>query len=172
MRHVVAIALFVLALPAMGHEGEDHGAPPPAVSLHVAPRASAATEEFEIVVVLEDKKLVVYVDRFASNEPVTNAKVEVEGAGLKGIARDAAPGTYVMDIAAAIPPARHPLTIGIEVGDTTDLLTAVLDIPPPTAGVEPVDRWRQRVVWIVAALLLLAGGGWFVAGRRKNARRI
>jgi hypothetical protein len=46
-------------------------------------RAVAATEEFEVVAVLEGKNLVVYVDRFASNEPVAKARVEVEGGGLK-----------------------------------------------------------------------------------------
>jgi cobalt-zinc-cadmium efflux system membrane fusion protein len=62
----------------------DHGAPPPPFSQSGAPRAVAATEDFEVVAVLEGKQLVVYVDRFASNEPVAKAKVEIEGAGLKG----------------------------------------------------------------------------------------
>jgi hypothetical protein len=69
------------------------------VSQSVTPRAAAATEEFEVVTSLEGKKLVVYVDRFASNEPVTQAKVEIEGAGLKGVASETAPGTYVLDVA-------------------------------------------------------------------------
>ena len=63
-----------VAFSAFGHGGEDHGAPPPPVSPGVAPRALAATEEFEVVAALEGKQLVVYVDRFASNEPVVKAK--------------------------------------------------------------------------------------------------
>ncbi|MBK6639010.1 MAG: hypothetical protein IPG34_15990 [Rhodocyclaceae bacterium] len=36
-----------------------------------------------MVTVLADNKLLVYLDRFSSNEPVAGAKLEVEGAGLR-----------------------------------------------------------------------------------------
>jgi hypothetical protein len=38
---------------AYAHGDEDHGAPPPPVTQSMAPRAVAATEEFEVVAVLE-----------------------------------------------------------------------------------------------------------------------
>ena len=113
----------------------------------------------------------VYVDRFATNAPVAKAKVEVEGAGLKGIASETAPGTYVMDIAAAIAPASYPLTISIEAGNTADLLTATLNISQSMADVEPVHRWKQWLMWplwLVTALILIAGGAWFL-GRKKGS---
>ena len=164
----------ILALPAWAggdeSDGHSHAAKAPAPTTAMAPRAAAATEEFEIVVILDGKKLLVYVDRFGTNEPVGNARVEVEGAGLKGLASEIAPGTYVMDVAAAIPPARHPLTIAIEAGDITDLLTATLDISPPAAGVTPVDGWRQWIAWIVGGVLLLAGGALFVARRNRKKK--
>ncbi len=163
-------ALFAVPVWAGGDssDGHSHAAPAPLLITAMAPRAIAATEEFEIVAVLEGKKLVVYVDRFATNEPVAKAKVWVEGAGLKGLAAETAPGIYVLDVATAIPPARHPLTISIEAGDTTDLLTATLDISPLAAGVETLDWWRQWIVWIVAGLLLLAGGTLFVVRRHRK----
>jgi hypothetical protein len=74
-----------------------------------------------VVAVLEGKHLVVYADRFASNEPVAKAKVEIEGAGLKGVASETTPGTYVLDLSPhRLPPAMHPLTISVEAGDSTD----------------------------------------------------
>lgn len=173
-----SIALFLAAvftLPAWAggdsSDGHSHAAAAPVVTTATAPRAVTATEAFEIVVVLEGKKLVVYVDRFATNEPVAKAKVEIEGAGLKGLASETSPGTYVMDVVAAIPPANYPLTISIEAGDSADLLTATLDIPAPAGATEGVERVYARKQWIagtVAGLLLLAGGALFVARRRKK----
>lgn len=162
----------LIALPAWAggdsSDGHSHAAPIAVPVTVNAPRAAAVTEEFEVVAALEGEKLVVYVDRFSSNEPVVNAKVEVEGAGLKGLASEAAPGTYVMNVAAATPPARHPLTITIEAGDTTDLLSTTLDTSRPAASNEPVVGWRERVVWIVTGTLLLAAGALLAVRRRKK----
>jgi len=163
----------VIAFPAWAggdaSDGHTHAgsAPAPVPVTASAPRAVAATEDFEVVAILEGKHLVVYVDRFASNEPVAKAKVEVEGAGLKGLAGETAPGTYVMDLAAALPPAKHALTISIEAGDTADLLSATLDTSQPVASNEHVHSRAEWVVWIVAALLLLAAGALLVYRRRK-----
>jgi hypothetical protein len=87
----------------------------PVVGLSAAPRATARSEEFEAVAVLEDEKLVLYLDRFASNAPVIGAKVDIEGDGLKGVATETLPGVYVMD-AVSLAPAQQSLTISIEAG--------------------------------------------------------
>jgi hypothetical protein len=78
------------ALTAYGHGGsEDHGASNRSHRRYPArPEALPASEAFEVVAVLEGKKLLLYVDRFASNEPVAKAKVEVDGGGLKGVASE------------------------------------------------------------------------------------
>ena len=164
----------VIAFPAWAggdaSDGHTHAAAPVPATVAAplaTPRAIAATEDFEVVAVLEGKQLVVYVDRFASNEPVAKAKVEVEGAGLKGLAKEAAPGTYVMDLAAALAPAKHALTISIEAGDTADLLSATLDTSQPVVAEADAHGWTRRAVWIVAALLLLAAGALLVFRRRK-----
>jgi len=81
---IQASALFLAAAIAFqawaggdASDGHTHGAPAPAAAPIIAgaPRAVAATEDFEVVAILEGKQLVVYVDRFASNEPVAKAKV-------------------------------------------------------------------------------------------------
>ena len=172
-------ALFLaaaLAFPAWAggdaSDGHTHAGqtPAPVPVTASAPRAVAATEDFEVVALLEGKHLVVYVDRFASNEPVTKAKVEVEGAGLKGLASEAAPGTYVMDLATALPPAKHALTISIEAGDSADLLSATLDTSQPVPAHVDTFDWSRRIVWIIAALLLAAGA--LLVYRRRKAGRI
>ena len=172
------IMLFLAAIVALpvwaggdSSDGHSHAASTPLLTTPIAPRASGSTEEFEVVAVLEGKKLVVYLDRFSTNTPVSGAKVEIEGAGLKGLAREITPGTYVMDVAIVIPAAKHPLTFAIEAGDTTDLLTATLDISPPTVSIEHADGWKRWVAGIVAGLLLLAAGG-ILMGRRHRRRRL
>lgn len=158
--------LFVAALIAMpawaggdSSDGHSHAAPAPVPVMVSAPRAAAATEEFEVVAALEGLHLVLYVDRFASNEPVAKAKVEVEGAGLKAPAIEAAPGTYMVDLAAPLPPGRHALTISIEAGDTADLLSATLEtsLLPVVAGEDP-RYWTRRIFWSVVALVLVVSG--------------
>jgi hypothetical protein len=164
----VALTLgLVSASPVFAHGDEDHGAPPPSVSTAVAPRATASSEEFEVVTVLADNKLLVYLDRFSSNEPVAGAKLEVEGAGLKGLAKETAPGVYALT-AESVPAARHPLTISIETTDSADLLTTTLDITAGTSAVVHVHTWGERAVWLGAAVLALAGGVLLLLRRRKQ----
>ena len=165
MKRIVALALYAVMLSAFGHGDEDHGAPAAAISQGVAPRAVAATEDFELVAVLEGQHLVVYVDRYASNEPVANARIEVEGAGLMAPAAEAAPGTYVLDVAAEIPAGKHPLAIAVEAGDSADLLSATLDTSHPAAAAH-VHGWREQIVWIVAGLLLAVGVALLAVRRR------
>ena len=93
-----------------------------------------------MVAALEGKQLVVYVDRFASNEPVAKAKVEVEGTGLGGPANETAAGTYVVNLPAAGPPGKHPMAISIDAGDSAGLLAPPLgtSLPPsPRQGIFP-----------------------------------
>ena len=169
---IALLLALIVVLPVWAggdsSDGHSHAAPTTLLTTPIAPRASSATEEFEIVAVLEGKRLMVYLDSFGTNAPVGGAKVEIEGAGLKGVASEIAPGTYVMDVAMVIPPARHALTFAIEAGDTTDLLTATLDISPPLASIEPTFGWKRWLAGIVAGLLLLAAGGFLFVRRNRN----
>lgn len=171
MKKFFLVMLVACSLPVLAggdsSDGHSHETPAPAsVSQNVTPRATAATEDFEIVTSLEGRKLVVYVDRFASNEPVAQARVEIEGAGLKGVASETTPGTYVLEIATPLPPARHPLTISIEAGDSVDLLTATLDTSASVATVAHTHAWSKWLVWGISGAMLLVTGTVFAVRRR------
>ena len=76
-----------LLLPGLllAHGDEDHGATAAAAvaSTAQALRMEAASELFELVAALDGGNLVIHLDRFTSNEPVTGAKISVEGGPLK-----------------------------------------------------------------------------------------
>ena len=184
MRHVkkfILVIFIAFALPAWAggdsSDGHSHGAPTPApapISQGATPRASTATEEFDVVAALEGQNLVVYVDHFASNEPVARAKVEIEGTGFKGIASETAPGTYVLPIPSPLPPAKHALTISIESAESADLLAVTLDTSastsvPHAAPTNSQSEWA--ILAVVAAALLLVSTIVFIVRRRQGARR-
>lgn len=170
LRMSCLVALIALPVWAGGDssDGHSHGTPAPVPVTVNAPRAAAATEYFEVVVGLEDKHLVVYVDRFASNEPVAEAKVEVEGAGLKGLAVETRVGTYMIDLTAPLPPGRHPLTISIEAGDTADLLSVMLDAALPVVAEDPARDRGKRTFWGVVGLVIMVSGIRLVARHNRE----
>lgn len=184
MKKFFLVMFIAFSLPVWAggdsSDGHSHGAPPPTpapISQGTTPRTSTATEEFEVVASLEGKSLVVYVDRFASNEPVARAKVEIEGAGLKGVASETTPGTYVLDVPSPLPPARHALTISIESADGADLLAVTLDTSASASvtHVAPHNQsvWNNWAIWAlaVALLLVMVGAVVFAVRRHQRAKR-
>lgn len=171
----LAAALALAGAPAtlQAHAGEDHGAPPPTAGAPLLPRAASATDEFELVAVLEPQRLVVWLDRQATNEPVAGATVAIEGA-FAGMAAETAPGVYALALAAAPAPGHHALTLTIEAGATADLLTATLDVPAPPADAVAVDGvGAAPVVTLAATLAGLAAAGaavWAGLARRRSRR--
>ena len=76
MRWAAIVLALLLAGNAFAHGGEDHGdgaAATPAAAVEAGPRATAASEDFELVALTQGDKLLIYLDRFATNEPVAGA---------------------------------------------------------------------------------------------------
>src|SRR3712207_1205913 len=73
--------LTTLATAALAHEGHDHGAPPPAAVTTSNPRVTAQSDTYELVGILRGDRLGLYLDKFATNEPVTDAKIAVTVGG-------------------------------------------------------------------------------------------
>lgn len=176
MKHLsiyfMAALLAAVSLSAWPHGGEDHGAaatPLPAAA--VAPRAVAQSEEFELVAVLDGKKLVLTLDRFATNEPVADAQIEVDSGALKAEATQVAAGVYSIPGESFAAPGKYPLAISVQAGDSSDLLSATLDISQPAAGVEHVHAWGEWAVWAVSGALLLVGAALVAMRRRRNSNR-
>ena len=176
MKHIHTIifstAFLVPALAFAGGDSSDghtHGeAVPPELIAEAAPRTSTQSDEFELVAVLAEGKLTLYLDRYADNAPVPDAEIEIESGTFKAVATQVAPGVYAVPGQAFIRSGRHPLTISVQAGDAADLLTTTLDNALPAAGVEHVDGWGEWTVWGAAGGLLAVAGGLVLVGRRKR----
>jgi hypothetical protein len=152
-RYWFCVALLLPGL-LFAHGDEDHG---DAANAPVAPtvralRVEAASESFELVGQLQGDKLVIHLDRFATNAPVTGAKVDVEGGPLKLVKALERDGVYTVPAA-----------------DATDLLTGDLVVASPeqaavagATGVPPT-RW----IAVAAAAAFVAGAALFARRRRR-----
>lgn len=123
-----------MAFAAFAHEGHDHGAPPPPVSVSIAPRFDSSSELHELVGVLRNGKLTLHLDRFIGNAPVTDAEIELETPGGPQKAQAIGGGSFQIDAAFAARPGSYDLIATVMANGEIDVLTATLLIPPEEAG--------------------------------------
>ena len=117
---VTAILCGTIA-PAIAHEGHDHEEQQP-VSAGALPRGEADSGAFELVAIVRGENLEIYLDRFATNEPVAGATIEVESPGGPVKAAAAADGTYRVAAPWLPKNGRTELIFTVTAGDTTDIL--------------------------------------------------
>jgi len=158
----LALALVLMILPpfAFAHGGEDHGDEAKApVSLPASgPRLELKSPDVELSGVLQDGKLTVYADRYASNEPVLNAKIEIESNGRKLQLLALKDGSYTAAADWLKQPGRYALEVSIQADDLADLLVGALEIPALQAEAHG-RTWLDYAKWAAgggAAAILLA----------------
>ena len=126
-----ALSAALLHAPAVfAHGGEDHGegASPVQTAQPLAPRAEAHSDDIELLAVYGNGELTLYLSDFKTNQPITNAKVEVESGPDKAVAAAAGDGTYKVPAPWLAKPGKHGLVVTIEGQDVADLLEATLEI--------------------------------------------
>jgi membrane fusion protein, heavy metal efflux system len=135
MRFLKSCALLVtlafIATITIAGPGHDHGHDAPAnVTSPASPRFAASSDLFEVVGILKDKELLVFVDRFETNEPVTKATVELEVNGVKKMGTlkpDMGEFTFAADTFAK--PDSYAIALTITAGDDIDILAGNLVVP-------------------------------------------
>lgn len=154
LRRIILAALLAAGLAGAAQAHEGHGDEPPAAA-SALPRITAESESFELVGILQPGGvLLVFLDRWAGNEPVDgavtvtvdNQEVQAERQGI---------GPFSLRHPRLAQPGSVDLIFSITAGEEMDLLTGHLDIP------EPVNAAAERHGWMDAlreAPLLLAGG--------------
>jgi hypothetical protein len=158
------------------------------------PRIEAKSEQFELVGHLGGGEFSMLIDRFATNEPVLNAQVEVESGGLKAKAPFHADiGDYAVADEAMLKllakPGEHALVITVLHGKESDLLDATLTVTAEQAqaageaphahdhaGVDEHDHEHttgSQKLWIgvgVIAAALVAIAAWRRRGGATKTR--
>ncbi len=159
---LLVVACGVLGGNAWAGAGDDHGEAAPVVAGASSPRIASSSELFELVGIAQGEELVIYLDRFATNTPVTNAKIEVEIDGVKGIAEAQPDGAYRFDSAVLKRKGSQPVSFTVAAGADTDLLAADLvvgEAPHEDASMPTRPWWHWAVLaGAVLALMALAAG--------------
>lgn len=168
----VIAASFMLSNTSWAGEGHDHGQAASAVSTAASPRVTSSSELFELVGMVERGEMVIYLDRFATNEPVLDAKIEVEIGNVKAMAEGQPDGTYHFNNAVLNTSGTQPVNFTVIAGPDTDLLTGELTLgavahdDAAPSGKRAWLRWAAYAAALFGGLLTLA-----VVLKRINRRR-
>jgi len=156
-------AILITTSVTLAGPGHDHGPAAAGAAAPASPRVTATSDTFELVGIVEGEVLVVYLDRFATNEPITGATITIS---LNGTALKAEPqpnGTYELAAPILKAPGLVEVVAEIEAGGSSDLLVGALTIPAAAAtsaaagGEGRLARIRQELASL-RPTLLLAGG--------------
>ena len=162
---LAGLLLSVLFFPGglFAHAGHDHGSTEITTTGSQWPRFEAQTDSLELVGVLRDDGLALYLDEFASNAPIIGAAVEVELEDRVWLSEETAPGLYQLDDTVLHQPGRHPLVVIVSAPGLDDLLVATLEVPE-VAAIEQAGY--DYLPWLIGGgLLALALLGVWRLGR-------
>lgn len=178
---MVLISTSAVAAPgAHGPNGEHLDAPGGAhTHSDTGPRIETFSESFELVGHLQKDELSILIDRYETNDPVLNAKLEIEMDGLKTEAKfhDDHGDYAVADekfLQALRKPGKHALIFTLSTPEESDLLEGALHVGTgETAHDHDDGHDHSRRPWLVAiaALTLLLIGAVFYKLRRTSAYR-
>lgn len=164
-----ALASVAVAAPgAHGPNGEHLDAPGGHAHTDEGPRIETFTETFELVGHLQGEELSILIDRYETNEPVLNGKLEVEFNGQKAPAKfHADHGDYAVDDAkfleALAKPGKHSLVFTLVAGEESDLLEGTMEVKADDAdhghphGDSPADSHGHAYslkTWAIGGILL------------------
>jgi membrane fusion protein, heavy metal efflux system len=187
---ITAFALIVVpSQQTLAHEGQDHDATAKFVVLPASSRAEASSDLFELVAIAGSGEIIIYLDRFATNEPVSDANVVVETPQGSAEAKPASDGTYRLAAPWATGPGRYDLIATVTKDSDADVLAFTLTIQPTTQSAATSsgflgsalalgikDRIRSgdsaSLFAVVAASILGGIAGLLLARRRRAAQVI
>lgn len=151
------LLLGATILPVHAGDGHDHGEAPAASTAVASPRFAATSETYELVGILNDRKLSLYLDHTADNSPVKDAKLELEIGGKTVAVTNIGTGEFEATLAAEPQPGEMPVTATVIAGNNSDLLAANLDIHPEAHADKTPGGLPWKPIAASAAVLLALG---------------
>lgn len=162
-----AVLILGLASAARAHEGHDHGAPPAAAPSAASPRVALHSDAYEIVGILRDGRLALYLDRYATNEPVTDAKIVVTLAGAEDVEASPGPdGAYSVTSPKFGGQGALEIIFAVSHPSGDDLLIGSLELPAKPSAAAPPPRTSALASLQAASLQALHGGSMVTVGGR------
>lgn len=180
---LVSTAALALAIPALGHGGEDHSEDAAKVVSEAGSKVvrTATAHEMEIVVkhdaVAPDTpwSAELFLTDAATNAPIADAKLTLIVGSVRTSAAPAEiPGMSVADVTAQ-PAGTYELAVQIERGgETFDVKVGALTVAQPAAAPAGGRFAFSPFTLVVSAFFLVVAGIWLVAlwpriARRRNA---
>jgi RND family efflux transporter MFP subunit len=175
--------IFLSLSTPFAHEGhEDDDATRSALASSTYPRVTAHSELYELVGVVRGERLSIYLDQFATNEPVDDAKVNVAIADAEAVdAALAEKGVYTTSFPRWARGRSVEIVFSVTAAGGDDLLVGALTLPSDTGSSDaassigaPSSSWISSIPWpmrhpIVLILITFALGvvfGHFQRGGR------
>jgi hypothetical protein len=156
---------------ALAHEGHDDTPASRAPTSGLAPRVAAASPDIELLAELRHDTLLIYLDRYATNEPLSGATIEVEEGANRGTAAPVGEGLYQASAPWLARPGRHALVFTVHAKDLDDLLNGTLEVLDQHDAGDRVAQSGFTTSWkayAAAAGMLLLFAGVFMARRRRQ----
>jgi hypothetical protein len=179
---VASSALPVTALAGAGH---DHGDEKPSAGASASPRFYAISDTFELTGILNDKSIKLYLDDPDTNEPIKEAKIELEIDGQKLAVSINADGQYEAVLVKALSESEHAISATVTAGNKIDLLAGELDLQRVDALAKTDGKSSQAIdtkfkqafnftsAGIAGGALLLTLTAWMMLKRRaKKSSRV
>jgi biotin carboxyl carrier protein len=127
---LAALLLATTPAPSWSHEGEEHAggqAETSAPAATTSGRLALQTGDLELVAAADGHDLTVWLDEWAGNVPVTNARVNVTVDG-RSIEAKAIDGTYILDAPSLDVPGTHRLSFSIQRADAVRTAAGTMEI--------------------------------------------
>ena len=160
----LAALLAALALAAQAHEGHDDA---PAVQTSAAPRFAIASEQFELVGVIDGRRLSLFLDHAGDNSPVHDAQLELDLGGQNLAVTVVGEGLYAAELPQPLPDGETPVTATVMAGTDSDLLAGDIDWHAPASSAPAAPQGRKGLLAAAAGVLVAVGAVW--AWRRRAA---
>lgn len=163
---VQLIAALTLAISPSSYAGpgHDHGDEKPnQQQAQTSPRFYAESDLYELVGVIRDGQITLYLDRYATNEAVKGANLEVEIDGVKMAVKPHGDGEYLIELKDKIKDQPTPISVTINDGGVNDILVSTIDLSQFENS--SVMNWKTWLKLLVLMCFVAGVAYWFYRNR-------